>query len=111
MRDDREVTAIGDAEALLANDNLKSMLDAMMNLSTNSGMTVVQHGARLAVIGELLAALLEALPVSLCQVVEPVFRQKVDVLMAGTDDRPLPQQYHTALLTEVNRYLNALRAP
>jgi hypothetical protein len=29
--------------------------------------------------------------------------------MSLSDDRSLPEQYHSALLAEVNRYLNALR--
>lgn len=109
MTEDLNVSVALDGEVSLANASIKGMLDAMMSLSANSGLTVVQHGARLAVIGELLGALLAALPAPLRGNVETGFRQRVEDLLAITDDKQLPEQYHSALLTEVNRYLNALR--
>ena len=90
-----------------AGDN--TLLDAVAILSKANGITVVQHGARLAVIGELLVALLKHLPAEMQAEVAGVFRDTIEDLMSLSDGRRLPEQYHSALLTEVNRYLNALR--
>jgi hypothetical protein len=86
-----------------------TLLDAVATLSKGNGMTVVRHGARLAVIGELLVALLKHLPAAMQAEVAGVFRDRIEDLMSLSDGRRLPEQYHSALLTEVNRYLNALR--
>lgn len=86
-----------------------TLLASLAALSNASGMTVVQHGARLAVIGELLASVLTQLPAALRADIAESFRDRVEYLMSLGDDRSLPEQYHSALLTEVNRYLNALR--
>jgi len=86
-----------------------TLLDSLVTLSTNNGTTVVQHGARLAVMGELLVSVLTHLPDSMRADIVESFRSRVEYLMSLSDDTPLPEKYHSALLTEVNRYLNALR--
>lgn len=85
------------------------LLDSLVSLSKINGMSVVQHGARLAVMGELLVAVLANLPASMRVDIVESFRERIEEVMCLGDDRSLPQQYHSALLTEVNRYLNALR--
>jgi hypothetical protein len=87
----------------------EELLESLAILSRTTGSTVVQHGARLAVIGELLATLLTHLPDATRVEIAGSFRERVEDLMSLCDDRALPEQYHSALLTEVNRYLNALR--
>ncbi|SDI56969.1 hypothetical protein SAMN04487926_119100 [Paraburkholderia steynii] len=86
-----------------------TLLDSLAILSKINGMSVVQHGARLAVMGELLVSVLTHLPTEMRADIVESFRDRVDNLMSLSDDRSLPEQYHSALLTEVNRYLNALR--
>ncbi|MDN7180545.1 hypothetical protein M0D69_21585 [Caballeronia sp. SEWSISQ10-4 2] len=86
-----------------------TLLDLLTTLSTRNGIAVVQHGARLAVVGELLVAMLAHLPVAMRADIVESFRDRIEDLMSLGDDRCLPEQYHSALLTEVNRYLNALR--
>ncbi|CAB3777199.1 hypothetical protein [Paraburkholderia caffeinilytica] len=89
------------------NDDM--LLDSLATLSKINGMSVVQHGARLAVFGELLVSVLTHLPASMRAEIAGSFRGRIEDLMSLGDDRGLPEQYHSALLTEVNRYLNALR--
>lgn len=86
-----------------------TLLHSLATLSKINGMSVVQHGARLAVIGELLASVLAHLPAAMQEDIARTFRERVEDLMSLSDDRDLPEQYHSALLTEINRYLNALR--
>ncbi len=85
------------------------LLDALTTLSKSNGMAVVQHGARIAVIGELLVSVLMHLPRSMQADIAKSFRDRIEDLMSLSDDRYLPEQYHSALLTEVNRYLNGRR--
>jgi hypothetical protein len=85
------------------------LLDSLVSLSKMNGMSVVQHGARLAVMGELLVSVLAHLPVAMRADIVESFRERIEEVMCLGDDRSLPQHYHSALLTEVNRYLNALR--
>ena len=94
-------------ESATASDN--TLLDLLTTLSTRNGIAVVQHGARLAVVGELLVAMLAHLPVAMRAGIVESFRDRIEDLMSLSDDRSLPEQYHSALLTEVNRYLNALQ--
>jgi hypothetical protein len=86
-----------------------TLLDSLVTLSTNNGTTVVQHGARFAVMGELLVSVLTHLPDTMRADIVKSFRARVEYLMSLSDDKPLPEKYHSALLSEVNRYLNALR--
>jgi hypothetical protein len=88
-----------------------TMLDSLTSLSKMSGISAVQHGARLAVVGELLVSILMHLPTTTRADIVEFFRDGIEDLMSLSDDRILPQQYHSALLTEINRYLNALRRP
>ncbi|TAL98706.1 MAG: hypothetical protein EPN73_01950 [Paraburkholderia sp.] len=86
-----------------------TLLESLATLSKINGMSVLQHGARLAVIGELLVSVLTHLPAAMRADIVQSFRDRVEYLMSLSDDRSLPEQYHSAFLTEVNRYLNALR--
>ena len=90
----------------MSNDTL---FDSLVDLSKANGISVVQYGARMAVMGELLVSMLMHLPRSVRADIVASFRNRIEDLMALGDDRSLPEQYHSALLTEVNRYLNALR--
>ena len=86
-----------------------TLLDSLATLSKINGMSVVQHGARLAVVSELLVSVLTLLPAAMQADIARSFRGRIEDLMSLSDDRSLPEQYHSAFLTEVNRYLNALR--
>ena len=85
------------------------LLDLVANLSQKNGMCLVQHGARLAVIGELLAAMLMHLSAATRADIVESFRNRIEELMALGDDKCFPEKYLSALLTEINRYLNVLR--
>ncbi|WP_147408580.1 hypothetical protein [Paraburkholderia fungorum] len=85
------------------------LLDLVAILSKANGMGVVQHGARLAVMSELLVSVLTHLPDTMRADIVKSFRDRIENLMSLGDDRCLHEKYHAALLTEVNRYLNALR--
>jgi len=89
--------------------NGEVLLDSLVALSKINGIGVVQHGARLSVIGELLVSMLTHLPASTRVAIAGSFRDRISVLTSLSDDNGLPSQYHSALQTEVNRYLNALR--
>lgn len=85
------------------------LLDSIVALSKINSVSVVQHGAHLAVMGELLASVVAHLPYGLRADIVASFRGRVEALMSHWDDRPLPEQFHSAFLSEVNRYLGALR--
>ncbi|HEV3422727.1 MAG TPA: hypothetical protein VG105_02885 [Paraburkholderia sp.] len=85
-----------------------TLLDSVASLSRISAMSVVEHGARHSVVGELLLSILTHLPLSMQADIAKAFRNRIDGLMSLGDDRYLPERYHSALLTEVNRYLNVL---
>ncbi|WP_354682511.1 hypothetical protein [Cupriavidus necator] len=79
------------------------------NLKTQ-GDAMVQYGARLLVIRELLFSLAASLPPASRAGVERRFRQRIDQLLALTDDRVLPGEFHDTLLAEINYYLRELKA-
>ncbi|WP_439687665.1 DUF1844 domain-containing protein [Cupriavidus oxalaticus] len=78
------------------------------NLKTQ-GDAMVQYGARLLVIRELLGALAAGLPPAVQAGVERRFRVRVDQLLTLTDDRGLPAEFHDTLLAEINYYLGELK--
>jgi hypothetical protein len=86
----------------------KEFLDSLGELSTRNGVTVIRHGARLAVVSHLLVAVLKDLPPAMQADIAKSFRGRIEVLMSLGDDKALPQQYQAALLDEVNLYLKAL---
>ncbi|NOV22048.1 hypothetical protein E5S69_00705 [Cupriavidus necator] len=78
------------------------------NLKTQ-GDAMIQYGARLLVMREMLCAMAVALPPDARASAQRQFRQRIDQLLSLTDDHVLPAEFHTALLAEVNYYLNELR--
>jgi len=84
-------------------------LDSLTSLATINGITVVQHGARVAVVGALLMSVLEHLPTAMRANIAESFRERIEDLLSLGDDNGMSEQFQSALLTEVNRYLNALR--
>lgn len=85
------------------------LLDFLTLLSANNGVAVIQQAAGLAVVGELLLSLLPHLPAATRQDILRSFHKRIEGLMSLGDDRPFPEQFQSALLIEVNRYLNAIR--
>ncbi|GAB3102250.1 hypothetical protein GCM10027081_30910 [Cupriavidus yeoncheonensis] len=73
------------------------------------GDAMVQYGARLLVLREFLAALCAGMPAERRDSVESAFRRRVDDLLCMTDDRQLPETFHTTLLAEINYYLGELK--
>lgn len=73
------------------------------------GDAMVQYGARLLVLREFLAALCAGMPAERRGSVESAFRRRVDDLLCMTDDRQLPETFHTTLLAEINYYLGELK--
>ncbi|SOY72778.1 conserved protein of unknown function (plasmid) [Cupriavidus taiwanensis] len=78
------------------------------NLKTQ-GDAMIQYGARLLVMREMLCAMAVALPPDARASAQRQFRQRIDQLLSLTDDHVLPAEFHTALLAEVNYYLGELR--
>lgn len=80
------------------------------NLKTQ-GDAMIQYGARLLVMRELLCSLTAGLPPAARASAERRFRQRVDQLLTLTDDHVLPAEFHRSLLAEVNYYLGELKKP
>ena len=78
------------------------------NLKTQ-GDAMIQYGARLLVIRELLYSLVVALPPAERASAQRRFCQRIDQLLSLTDDHVLPAEFHSALLAEVNYYLGELK--
>lgn len=78
------------------------------NLKTQ-GDAMIQYGARLLVIRELLYSLVVALPPAERASAQRRFCQRIDHLLSLTDDHVLPAEFHSALLAEVNYYLGELK--
>ncbi|PZX34322.1 conserved hypothetical protein [Cupriavidus phytorum] len=78
------------------------------NLKTQ-GDAMIQYGARLLVMREMLCAMAVALPPDARASAQRQFRQRIDQLLSLTDDHVLPAEFHTALLAEVNYYLGELK--
>lgn len=78
------------------------------NLKTQ-GDAMIQYGARLLVMREMLCAMAVALPPDARASAQRQFRQRIDQLLSLTDDHVLPAEFHTTLLAEVNYYLGELR--
>ncbi|CAM3355549.1 hypothetical protein [Cupriavidus taiwanensis] len=78
------------------------------NLKTQ-GDAMIQYGARLLVMREMLCAMAVALPPDARASAQRQFRQRIDQLLSLTDDHVLPAEFHAALLAEVNYYLGELR--
>ncbi|MBP0620590.1 hypothetical protein [Cupriavidus consociatus] len=83
--------------------------DPLATSLKTQGDAMVQYGARLLVIRELLGALAAGLPPAAQAGVERRFRVRVDQLLALTDDRGLPAEFHDTLLAEINYYLGELK--
>ncbi|GLC92527.1 hypothetical protein Tamer19_19350 [Cupriavidus sp. TA19] len=83
--------------------------DPLATSLKTQGDAMVQYGARLLVIRELLGALAAGLPPAAQAGVERRFRVRVDQLLALTDDRALPAEFHDTLLAEINYYLGELK--
>jgi hypothetical protein len=79
------------------------------NLKTHSD-AMIQYGARLLVMREMLVALSAHMPPQRRAEVEKAFRQRIDDLLSLTDDRMLTADFHSTLLSEVNYYLNEIKA-
>lgn len=74
-----------------------TLLDSVATLSKINATAVVQHGARLSVMGELLVSMLTHLPRSMRADIANSFRDRIEGLMSLGDDKCLPEQYHSAL--------------
>ncbi|CAG2150377.1 hypothetical protein [Cupriavidus numazuensis] len=83
--------------------------DQLSRSLKTQGDAMVQYGARLLVLREFLAALCAGMSPERRDSVEGAFRKRVDDLLCLTDDRQLPEAFHTTLLAEVNYYLGELK--
>jgi lipoate-protein ligase A len=84
-------------------------LDSVTALAKSNGIAVVQQAARVVVVGTLLVSVLEHLPAAMRADIAASFREGIDDLLSLGDDRVLPPQFQSTLLTEFNQYLSALR--
>ncbi|RDK11219.1 hypothetical protein [Cupriavidus lacunae] len=92
-----------------ANANAKGMPEQIAHNLKTQGDAMIQYGARLLVIRELLYSLVVALPPAERASAQRRFCQRIDHLLSLTDDHVLPAEFHTALLAEVNYYLGELK--
>ncbi|MGN5477150.1 hypothetical protein ACTMU2_10325 [Cupriavidus basilensis] len=83
--------------------------DQLSRSLKTQGDAMVQYGARLLVLREFLAALCAGMAAERRESVEAAFRKRVDDLLCLTDDRQLPEAFHSTLLAEINYYLGELK--
>lgn len=81
----------------------------VLSLANMHSDAIVQFGARLLIVGEMLRALLPELSSQKRAAVSHRFRSRVDAVLAATDDIPLPEAYHTALLSEINMFIQSMK--
>ena len=81
----------------------------MLSLAHTHSDALVQFGARLLIVGEMLRALLPELSSHERKAVSQRFRLRVDAVLAATDDIALPDAYHSALLSEINLFLQSMK--
>ena len=81
----------------------------MLSLANMHSDALVQFGARLLIVGEMLRALLPELSSQERAAVSRRFLSRVDTVLAATDDIALPDGYHTALLSEINLFIRAMK--
>ena len=88
----------------------QKLIDSIRTLTTSNVDIVASPGARTIALNQFAAAALATLTPAQCAQMALLFRDGVEQAMAHTDDTPLPQPYHDALLDEVNILLAALEA-
>ena len=81
----------------------------VLSLANAHSDAIVQFGARLLIVGEMLRALLPQLSSQERAAVSRRFLSRVDAVLAATDDIALPEGYHTALLSEINLFIRSLK--
>lgn len=84
-------------------------LESLTSLAKINGIIVVQHHARVAVVGALLISVLEHLPTAMRAGIAGSLREQIEDVLSLGDDRVMPEHFRSTLLTDVNRYLNVLR--
>jgi hypothetical protein len=83
--------------------------ESLASLAKINGIIVIQHQARVAVVGALLISVLEHLPTAMRAGIAGSFREQIEDVLSLGDDRVMPEYFRSTLLTDVNRYLNVLR--
>ena len=83
--------------------------ESLTSLAKINGIIVVQHHARVAVVGALLISVLEHLPTAMRAGIAGSLREQIEEVLSLGDDRVMPEHFRSTLLTDVNRYLNVLR--
>ena len=87
----------------------RSSTDAeFVSLAITHSDAVVQFGARLLVIGEMLRAVLPELSPERRSAISRSFEVRVDAGLAAVEDVALPNSYHSALLSEINLFIQCL---
>lgn len=81
----------------------------VLSLADMHSDAIAQFGARLLVAGEMLRALLPELSSHERSAVSRRFLSRVDAVLAATDDIALPEGYHSALLNEINLFIQSLK--
>ena len=79
-----------------------------VSLAIKHSDAVVQFGARLLVIGEMLRAVLPELSLERRLATLRSFEVRVNAGLAATEDVALPDSYHSALLNEFNLFIQSL---
>lgn len=84
--------------------------ESMVRVSQMQTDAVMELAAYFAVSRTLLIAMIRCLsPASLAEL-ESVFREKIEDVLAKTDDRAMPGEFDRAFFNEVNSYLRAMAA-
>lgn len=87
----------------------RSSTDAeFVSLAITHSNAVVQFGARLLVIGEMLRAVLPELSPERRSAILRSFGVRVDAGLAAAADVALPNSYHAALLNEIKLFIQCL---
>jgi hypothetical protein len=100
-----------DGQSIRLSDMERARIDvhALMEVSSMNSKSIVQHGARILVAGELILVMLKHLPPVVRNDIARTFRERIENVLGIGDGRALPSDFQGELIAEVNRYLNALQ--
>ncbi|WP_109483136.1 hypothetical protein [Paraburkholderia sp. C35] len=85
-----------------------SSIGRLTQLSSLQSDALIQYGARLIVVGELLEAIVANLKPATQAEIRAAFNARVDRLLVEPRARDLPDTYHTTIASEVEHFSKAL---
>ena len=96
------------ADSDQASQQFSSTNAEFISLAIKHSDAVIQFGARLLVIGEMLRAVLPELSLERRSAILRSFQTRVNAGRVATEDVALPDSYHSALLNEFNLFIQSL---